>query len=144
MFQIENYTPENSAANAFLLCHSHGGLIAVIHQIAGDDESTILFYSDQHVHEANGFHLQDPNGKGALQSIVGMIAGGWTYPEAVEVIASNPRKTEKVIHYCFGPVGFFEVLAKENNIGFNSYLKTIETLYIQGIGETILMKEAFQ
>ena len=142
MLLTENYTPENSVTNVFLNGQSHGGLIAIIHQVSGDDESTILFYSDQHVHHANGFHLQDKNGRAALQAIVGTIYGGWTYTDAIEAIAENPRKTEKTIHYCFGPVGFFEKLAKDFNLGYSVYSKFLETLYTSGIGETILMKEA--
>jgi hypothetical protein len=144
MFPQENYTPENSVRNVVFNNQSHGGLIAVVHQVSGDDESTIIFFSDQHVHHANGFHLQDKNGKGALQVITGTILGGWTYPDAIEAIADNPRKTEKTISYCFGPIGFFEQLALEFNLGYAVYMNFLETLYTEGIGETVIMKEAFQ
>ncbi len=142
MFETENYSPENSIKNLFLLQAVHGGLIAVIHQITGEDESTILFFSDQFVHQANGFHTQDENGRAALQAVVGSILGGWVYPDAIEALVENVKKTIKTVNYCFGPVGYFETLAKENNLGYNCYSKFIEELYLQDLGETIIVKEA--
>lgn len=142
MFQPEIYSPENSVENIMLNAGFHGNLIAVVHQVSGEEETTFIFFSDQFVHTCNGFHLQDKNGKAGLQSIVGSIFGGWAYPDAIEALSEHPRKTEKTINYCFGPVGFFENLAKKHNLGYHVYLKFLESIYLANLGETILMKEA--
>lgn len=144
MFKPENYSPENSVENIMLNAGFHGNLIAVVHQTSEDEETTSIFFSDQFVHTCNGFHLRDKNGKAGLQAIVGSIFGGWSYPDAVEALYEHPRKTKKTVHYCFGPVGFFEELAKEHNLGYHVYLKFLETIYTEGLGETIIMKEALQ
>lgn len=122
----------------------NGRLVGVIHRVHPDnEESTLLFFSNQAVHQANGFHLQDQDGKAALQIIVATIYGAWSYVDCVETLASKPKELSKTIHYCFGPDSFFEKKLKNTNLGYNCYLDYIQRIYLEELGESIIMKEAF-
>ncbi len=123
MLDIECYDPEISVKNFILNEAINGRLIAVIHQVIGDDELTSLFFSNGTVHQANGFNLQDPNGLAALQAVVSTLYGCWDYSQLVEEIPAQvkKRKTNKPIYFCFSPIGFFLKVIEDINIGYECY-----------------------